>query len=132
MVFGFNKKNDTPVDSGVPDAGINVYLGSGTTFEGRLEFTGTAQISGVFKGEIVSQGTLVVGQGGTVEGEFKVGQFMAAGQVNGEIVCSRKAVLQKNAQCSGLIRTPLLEVEDGANFEGHITMSRKPDGSSPS
>ncbi len=123
--MAFGRKNDAPTHTGGGmETGINVYLGAGTTFEGRLEFTGTAQISGTFKGEIASQGTLVVGNGGQVEGEFKVGQINIAGKVTGNMECSHKAILQRSAVCEGELRTPKLEMEDGAVFQGTISMAR--------
>lgn len=128
MAFGMKKTpppaemNTASSSSGNVDTGINVYLGAGTSFEGRLEFTGTAQISGAFKGEVVSQGILSVGQGGQVQGEAKVAQLNVAGTFNGSAICSRKAVLQRSADYEGELHTPKLEMEDGAKFEGHISM----------
>lgn len=123
MVFG--KKKEPQVEAGNsngPDSGINVYLGAGTTFEGKLEYTGTAQISGVFKGEIVSQGALSIGRGGSVQGELQVGQLSVTGQFQGAATCSRKAILLRDSQFDGDLNTPKLEVEAGADFEGSISM----------
>lgn len=110
-----------PVDSGA-SAGINVFLGDGTTFEGRLEYTGTAQISGVFHGEIISQGSLSIGPGGRVDGEIKVGQLTVSGNLKGTAACARKASLLRSAVFDGELRTPKLEMEAGAEFEGQISM----------
>jgi len=127
MAFG-RKKNAAPetppvaVSESGASAGINVYLGAGTAFEGRLEYTGAAQISGVFKGEVVSQGSLSVGAGGQVEGDLSVGQLNVSGRLRGSATCTRKAVLLRNADFEGDLHTPKLEMETGAKFEGNISM----------
>lgn len=122
MAFGI-KKNEAAKDvTGAVDTSINAFLGAGTSFEGRLEFTGTAQISGAFKGEVVSQGVLSVGQGGEVEGNFTVGQLNVSGNLKGSATCTRKAVILRSAIYDGELKTPKLEMEDGARFEGRISM----------
>ncbi|RLB84336.1 MAG: polymer-forming cytoskeletal protein, partial [Deltaproteobacteria bacterium] len=40
---------------------MSAFLGEGTEFEGKLSFTGSVRLDGRFKGEIFSEGTLVVG-----------------------------------------------------------------------
>lgn len=127
MVFG-KKNNTAPETEASVDAGINVFLGAGTRFEGRLEFTGTAQISGAFTGEIVSKGVLVIGQGGKVEGSVEVGQMRVAGELNGTANCSQKALLQRTAVCTGQMYTKGLAMEDGAIFDGDISMGKEPGG----
>ncbi len=123
MVFGKKKEAHTEVvNNSAPDANINVYLGAGTSFEGKLEYSGTAQVSGAFKGEIVSQGALSIGRGGSVQGELQVGQLSVTGQFQGAATCSRKAVLLRDAKFDGDLTTPKLEVEAGADFEGNISM----------
>jgi cytoskeletal protein CcmA (bactofilin family) len=121
MAFGMKKAAaPKPVES--KNTGLNAYLGVGTRFEGRMEFTGTAQISGVFIGEIVSEGILLVGQEGTVEGTVTVASLNCAGKLTGSVKSSKKASLQRTAECTGDIEAQLLEMDEGARFEGNISM----------
>lgn len=131
MVFGKKRamEADVSVDEGM-DAGINVYLGAGTVFEGRLEYSGAAQISGVFTGEIASKGSLSVGKGGQVQGELNVGQLNVSGRFQGTATCSGKAYLQREAVFDGDLHAPKLEMEAGAHFEGEIAMSQAGKGPS--
>ncbi len=121
MAFGF-KKSAAPKPDENKNIGLNAYLGVGTRFEGRMEFTGTAQISGVFKGEIVSEGILLVGQEGTVEGTVTVANVNCSGKLTGSVKSSRKTSLQRTAECTGSIEAPLLEIDEGARFEGTVSM----------
>ena len=97
---------------------INAFLGTGTTYTGKLVFQGTVRIDGIFKGEVRSDGTLVIGREAQVEGELKVGQLVLSGHLVGEIDAGAKVVLHKTANFQGSLKTPTLEVEEGAYMEG--------------
>jgi len=104
---------------------INAFLGAGTSYQGKLHFSGTVRIDGTFKGEVESSGTLVIGKEANVEGEVRVGQMVISGHVEGEITASEKVVLHKTANLVGSLRTPVLVIEEGAVIEGQITMGTK-------
>lgn len=104
---------------------INAFLGAGTSYQGKLHFTGSVRIDGTFKGEVESSGTLVIGKEANVEGQIRVGQMVISGHVEGEITASEKVVLHKTANLVGSLRTPVLVIEEGAVIEGQITMGTK-------
>ena len=122
MVFGSGKKEAAKPVEKPGSAGINAFLGTGTTFEGRFEFTGTAQLSGRFVGDIHSGGILIVGETGEVEGGIDVAELRCAGKLSGEIMARRKVVLHASAVVEGTLRTPALEMDDGAVIQGDIRM----------
>ncbi|MUM77439.1 polymer-forming cytoskeletal protein [Pseudodesulfovibrio sp. F-1] len=101
---------------------INAFLGAGTNYQGKLNFQGAVRIDGNFKGEVVSDGTLVVGQEAVVEGQIRVGQLVLSGKLLGEVDAANKVVLHKTANLLGNIRTPVLVVEEGAVLEGQLVM----------
>ena len=101
---------------------INAFLGAGTNYQGKLHFQGAVRIDGNFHGEVVSDGTLVVGQEAVVEGQVKVGQLVLSGNIQGEVEAKNKVVLHKTANLQGNIRTPVLVVEEGAVLEGQLVM----------
>ena len=101
---------------------INAFLGAGTNYQGKLHFQGAVRIDGNFQGEVVSDGTLVVGQEAVVEGQVKVGQLVLSGNIQGEVEARNKVVLHKTANLQGNIRTPVLVVEEGAVLEGQLLM----------
>ncbi|WP_027721831.1 bactofilin family protein [Maridesulfovibrio zosterae] len=104
---------------------INAFLGSGTDYQGKLNFQGAVRIDGNFNGEVESEGTLVVGKEARVQGVLRVGQLVLSGRVNGEVYASEKAVLHKTANLQGDLVTPVLVVEEGAVLEGRVTMSSR-------
>ncbi|OIQ50252.1 Polymer-forming cytoskeletal [Pseudodesulfovibrio hydrargyri] len=101
---------------------INAFLGAGTNYHGKLHFQGAVRIDGNFQGEVVSEGTLVIGQDAVVEGQVQVGQLVLSGRIKGEVEAKNKVVLHKTANLQGNIRTPVLVVEEGAVLEGQLVM----------
>ncbi|SKA80149.1 protein CcmA, bactofilin family [Desulfobaculum bizertense DSM 18034] len=104
---------------------INAFLGAGTSYEGRLEFKGSVRIDGAFKGEIESEGTLVIGKEALVEGTISVGQLIVSGRVTGTVTASGKTTLHKTAYLEGQLSSPKLVMEEGAVLEGQIQMGTK-------
>jgi len=101
---------------------INAFLGVGTTYRGRLDFTGSVRIDGVFEGEVESEGTLVVGREASISGQVRVGQLVLGGTLSGEVTATTRVVLHKTARFTGSLRTPALSVEEGAVLEGQVRM----------
>ena len=101
---------------------INAFLGAGTNYHGKLHFQGAVRVDGHFQGEVMSDGTLVVGQEAVVEGQIKVGQLILSGNIRGEVEADIKVVLHKTANLQGNLSTPVLVVEEGAVLEGRLDM----------
>ena len=102
---------------------LNAFLGTGTEYRGRLEFTGTVRIDGEFEGEIVADGSLVLGREAVITGRVTVGTLVSNGQIQGDVVVTSKAILQKSSALSGSLRTGALVVEEGAIIEGSVEMA---------
>lgn len=102
---------------------INAFLGVGTSYRGRLDFTGSVRIDGVFEGEIESEGTLVVGREAVITGQVKVGQLVLGGTFTGDVTATVRVQLHKTARFQGVMRTPALSVEEGAVLDGQLSMS---------
>lgn len=103
---------------------LNAFLGAGTEYKGRLDFTGTVRIDGSFHGEISSTGSLVLGKDAVIQGEVHVDTLISNGSIKGDVHAATKAVLQKNSVLDGSLRTPALVVEEGASIEGNVEMAR--------
>ena len=65
----------------LPATEITALLGRGTQFEGKLHFEGRVRIDGVFKGEIQSDDTLVIGDGAEVHAEIEVATVIVRGGI---------------------------------------------------
>lgn len=109
------RKESTPSE-------IKAFLGRGSDFEGKLTFNETVRIDGNFRGEIVSNGTLIIGDDAVVNGEIEVRVAVISGSVEGNIRAKDKLELHPPAKVHGSIKTPNLIVIDGAVFEGNCQM----------
>ena len=108
----------------VPGAGeVIAMLGKGSSFEGKLTFEGTVRIDGQFSGEIFSEDTLVIGEGGQVRAEIEVGSLILQGNLVGNVRATDVIDLRAPGRLQGNITAPNIEIEKGVFFEGACTMS---------
>lgn len=106
-----------------PEGDLNGFVDTGTRFRGELEFDTTFRVEGRVEGTVVSSGTLVVGEGGEVDGEIRVGQVYISGTVRGTVRASRKIQLCAEGKAFADLETPSLVIEDGGIFDGRCSMT---------
>jgi len=105
---------------------LMALLGEGARFEGKLIFEGRVRIDGAFLGEIVSDGTLVVGDSAVVEASITVGTLIVlGGTVRGDVRAKNTVELHAPAKIYGNITTPQLAVDRGVLFEGQSHVSER-------
>ncbi len=101
---------------------MNAFLGEGTEFEGKLSFTGSVRLDGRFKGEIFSEGTLVVGDSASIEGEIDVSEIIVSGEIKGSITASKRIEIHAPGKVFGNIQSPVVIIDEGVIFEGTCKM----------
>src|SRR5688500_2088012 len=104
----------SPVFSGQ----VTALLDHGAAFEGRHTFEGTVRIGGLFKGEIVTNDTLVINPGAKVEAQIEADTVIISGLVKGNIFARRRVVMHPPAIFQGTVTTPSLRIDEGVVFEG--------------
>ncbi len=104
---------------------LNGFLDRGSHLRGELLFDAHFRIHGKFSGEVKTEGELIVGEGGEVEGELRIGQIVVSGTVRGTIQASRRVQITSTGKVFADVETPSLIVEDGACFEGRCSMNRE-------
>ena len=97
--------------------GINTVIGRGSVSEGRYRIESGVRVDGVLKGELISSGTLIVGESGVIEADVKVHDALISGRIVGTLEATEKVHLQENAAFVGKIKTRILIVEAGAIFK---------------
>ncbi|MEM9290431.1 MAG: polymer-forming cytoskeletal protein [Acidobacteriota bacterium] len=102
---------------------LNGFLDEGSHIEGTLRFENTFRINGKVTGKVISNGTLIVGEGGWVDGDLEVGQVDVSGRVEGRVIAQRKVQIAPGGKVFADLETPALIIEDGAIFEGRCSMS---------
>jgi len=110
-------------DNQIEKGDIKAFLGPGSQFEGKLLFHEIVRLDGEFKGEIISNDTLIVGDGARVEAEISVGTLILSGFFKGNIKAAVKVDLRAPAQVEGNIATPALVVEEGVVLNSTLNMA---------
>ncbi len=103
----------------------NALLGKGSEFDGKLTFEGTVQIDGRFSGEIMSEGTLIIGEGADVQAEIRCGSVVVHGNVVGNVTATDTVELIAPASLRGNIASPALHIGKGVFFDGNCQMTSK-------
>lgn len=101
---------------------INAFLGEDTEFEGKFSFTGAVRIDGKFSGEILSSGTLIIGESAVMKAQIHVADIIISGEVHGDIFAENKIEISVPGKLFGNIQTPKLIIEEGVIFEGNCKM----------
>jgi cytoskeletal protein CcmA (bactofilin family) len=115
---------------------ITGFFDKDTEFKGDLSFKGSFRIDGFFKGTIVSDSMLVIGEQGKVEADVKVGYIVINGEVRGTIRAEDKVEIHSRGRVFGSIISPKLIVDEGAYLEancqaGEQTGPAAPEGDKP-
>ena len=104
---------------------LNGFLDSGSHVNGELRFQTSFRVDGKFDGTVVSDGDLIVGDGGEVDGDLRVGQIVISGTVRGTVRAAKRVQISPSGKVFADVDTPSLIIEDGAVFEGRCSMSRE-------
>ena len=107
----------------MPATEITALLGKGTTFEGKLQFEGRVRVDGVFKGEIRSDDTLIIGDGAEVHAEIDVAVVIVrGGAVHGNVRAKTSIEIHAPGKLIGNIHSPSVFIDRGVEFQGSCRM----------
>ena len=85
---------------------LNGFLDHGSHLRGELTFDTHFRVHGKFTGEVITEGELIVGEGGEVEGEMRVGQVVVSGIVRGSIQASRRVQITATGKVFADVAAP--------------------------
>ena len=88
---------------------LTAFIDEGSEIEGKYTFSGTVMLNGRFRGEIVSNDSLIVGEKGVVNASIRAGVVL----INGEV------------------EAPVIVIEEGVLFEGHCRMTKARPAAAP-
>jgi len=102
--------------------GVINIIGNGTKITGNIETSGDIRIDGVLIGNLSTQGKVVIGATGSVEGEVVCVNSDVSGQLKGKISVKELLSLKVTAKIFGDIITNKLAIEPNAVFTGTCNM----------
>jgi cytoskeletal protein CcmA (bactofilin family) len=103
-------------------AATDTYIGPGSAFDGKLASNGSIRIEGRVSGSVHSKGDVSIGEKGVVEADIKARNIVIAGTVTGNVQATEKLTIKPNGKLTGDILTALLEINEGARYEGTSRM----------
>lgn len=108
----------------IKSGSLTAFIDEGSEIEGRYTFTGTVMLNGRFKGEIVSTGTLIVGEKAVVNATVQAAVVLINGEVTGNVSASERVELRGEARLFGDVDAPSVAIEEGVLFEGQCKMAK--------
>ena len=102
---------------------VNSLIGEGSEFRGEFRVKDLIRIDGYFKGNIITEGKVLIGQRGNVETDIRADIVVVGGNLRGSIFAKKRVILLSTAKLNGDIVTKSLVVEEGVIFEGRCTIN---------
>jgi cytoskeletal protein CcmA (bactofilin family) len=122
MAFGAGKSQRGRELSDLPDDWVG-WLEPGIEMEGKMKVgTGLIRLNAHFKGELTSEGTVVIHDQGEVEGDIHARLISVTGKVKGNLHSSERLEIKEHGIVLGDIFTPALLIEPGGFFDGQCHM----------
>jgi len=99
------------------------WLDPGVEIEGKMKVaSGLIRVNTHFKGEITSDGAVVVHDQGEVDGDIRTRILSVTGKIKGNVHASEHLEIKEHGVVLGSIYTPCLLVEPGGFFDGQCHM----------
>ena len=124
------------------DAGSNkeypTVLGPDANFKGEMSFEKGLRLMGRFEGKMNTPGRLHIAKEARMQADVDCGALIVEGDVKGNLSANDRIELKSTARYEGDLRASKLTVDEGAVFNGHVTVGpeavksgAKPGGSAP-
>jgi len=109
-------------DAAAAGSGRATFIDCGAELDGTLRLREDFRIDGEFRGAIVSEANVIVGEAAALEAHVRAREVVIGGAVVGNVVASRQLILRTGARLHGNVETPCLQIEKGAFLNGRTTM----------
>ncbi len=116
----FTNKNES-MKKGETTAAVNM-IGAGTVITGDVFSKGDIRVDGTLKGSVITEGKVVLGREGVIEGDIECKDADISGTIKAKITVSQLLSLKTTAKLNGDIITNKLSIEPGAEFTGSCSM----------
>ncbi len=121
MPLGFGKNRRRELTE-ITDEDVG-WLGVGVEVEGRITVnSGLVRLNTHVKGEIRSEGTILVNEQGDIEGEVHTKLISISGKVKGTVHATERIEIKEHGIVLGTIYTPCLVIDPGGYFDGECHM----------
>jgi cytoskeletal protein CcmA (bactofilin family) len=95
-------------------------IGAGLTIKGELRGEGAVTVLGQFEGDIVLDGTLLVGAAARVDANITADAIVIAGMVRGNLSADTRVEILPTGTLTGTVKSGSFEAADGAHVKGEV------------
>jgi cytoskeletal protein CcmA (bactofilin family) len=122
----FKKKKKDVTPTGTPDIsnireGLTL-LGKKLNVHGNVSGEDDIQLLGIHIGDFNLKGDLNIHQSAKIVGNVRAINISVGGTVEGNLTATKKLNILNTAVVKGNIITPLISIQEGAQFIGHVSM----------
>ena len=107
------------------EAGNQEYptiLGPDANFKGEMSFEKGLRLMGRFEGKMNTPGRLHIAKEARMQADVDCGALIVEGDVKGNLSANDRIELKSTARYEGDLRASKLTVDEGAVFNGHVTV----------
>jgi cytoskeletal protein CcmA (bactofilin family) len=101
---------------------FTTVLGPDANFKGELSFDKGMRIHGRLEGKINTPGRVHVAKEAKVAADVEAGSILIEGEIHGNLMAQDRVELKSSARYEGDLRSSKLVVDEGAVFNGHVTV----------
>ncbi|MFZ4545331.1 MAG: bactofilin family protein [Saprospiraceae bacterium] len=107
------------------DSGLTCVIAEGTVIEGTFICSENVRLDGKINGEVKVDKKLVMGPSGVIDGTINAMNTAIQGKIEGDISVTEALQLFSTAQINGNINAGSISVEEGAVYNGKISVAGK-------
>jgi len=97
-------------------------IGPTLVVDGEISGSDDLHVRGLIRGAVRLGGTVLVAEGGLVEGQVEGGVVDVAGIMKGDVSARERCRIQAGGKMLGDIRSQRILISDGALFRGKVEM----------
>ena len=103
---------------------LGSFLGTDSSFNGKLNVKGTLRVDGVVEGQIDAD-YVIVSESAEVKGEIKAKKIIIGGKMDGNARAQELVEIKSTGKVLGDIFTQKLTIIEGAEFNGKVEMKKE-------
>jgi cytoskeletal protein CcmA (bactofilin family) len=115
----FSKKDKVDLDL----QSISTLISEGSILDGNLKAPAFARIDGQVTGDVMIDEGLIIGEKGSILGNIITKEMVVYGMITGNIQ-TNSLEIKASGKVTGEIRTQTLSVENGAVYNGSLSMTQ--------
>lgn len=97
-------------------------IGPTVVIDGEITGTDDLKVRGMVRGKVRLKGTILVAEGGLVEGQIEGTVVDVAGIMKGDATAKERCQIKAGGKMLGDIRSQRILISDGALFRGKVEM----------